>query len=184
MQDDSGTLDSDNMTFRNTDFLIVVLTAFSLSTILKWNFLLDVPVFWVHTEKRGQHHHLIFTGSDLSDRQDLMLGLWMTDVQHGGGARLVLFKHTRSPVSHLQWVVRSQLTLYILSGHLNTSEGRGDRKVSLSTANPEDLVGSRSCIIHLPQPHFLILHSLPLQLFLHRNKTNLQQKKQNTDTAT
>lgn len=62
-----------------------------------------------------------------------MLGLWMTDVQHRRGAGLVLFQHTRSPVAHLQREVGSQLSFYILSGHLDSSgKGDGDRKETTS----------------------------------------------------
>lgn len=58
-----------------------------------------------------------------------MLGLWMTDVQHRRCASLVLFQHTRSPISHLQREVRSQLTFYILSGNLDPGgKSDGDRK--------------------------------------------------------
>lgn len=54
-----------------------------------------------------------------------MLGLWMTDVQHRRCASLVLFQHTRSPISHLQREVRGQLTFYILGGHLDPG-GKSD----------------------------------------------------------
>lgn len=80
------------------------------------------------TKQRRQHHHLIFAGGDLSDRQDLVLGLRMADVQHGCGTRLVLFQQTRSPVSHRHWVVGSQLTFNVLSGHLTLEKGEGNRK--------------------------------------------------------
>lgn len=79
-------------------------------------------------KQRRQHHHLIFAGGDLSDRQDLVLGLRMADVQHGCGTRLVLFQQTRSPVSHLHWVVGSQLAFNVLSGHLMLEKGKATGK--------------------------------------------------------
>lgn len=91
--------------------------------------LTDLPVFWVCAKQRRQHHHLIFTGGDLGDGQDLMLGLWMTDVQHKCDASLVLFQDTRSPVSHLQREEGSQLAFYVLSLNLDTSgKGEGNEK--------------------------------------------------------
>lgn len=82
----------------------------------------DPPVFWVWAEQRGQHHHLIFTGRDLSHGQDLVLGLWMADVQHGCRASPVLYQRAGSAISQLHWEVRSQLTLYILCGNLSQQQ--------------------------------------------------------------
>lgn len=81
-----------------------------------------MPVFWVSAEQRRQHHHLVFAGSDLGDGQDLVLGLRVADVQHRGGASLVLFQHAGRPVSHLQRVVGRELTFDILRGHLDRQE--------------------------------------------------------------
>lgn len=127
-----------------------------------------LPVFWVWTKQRCQHHHLIFTGSDLSDRQDLMLGLRVTDIQHGRGAGLVLFEHTRSPISHLQWEVGSQLTFYILSGHLDTSGWR-NRKETTDVRRVSKL-GKRGLLLtfycYLLLFRLMIWHFLPLRLYL------------------
>lgn len=88
-----------------------------------------LPVLWVGTEQRRQHHHLIFASGDLGDRQDLVLGLRMTDVQHGGRASLVLFQRARCAISHLQGKIRSQLTFDVLRWHLDADGQREENKM-------------------------------------------------------
>lgn len=82
----------------------------------------DPPIFWVWAEQRGQHHHLIFTGRHLGHGQDLVLGLWVADVQHGCRASPVLNQRAGSPVSQLHWEVRSQLTLDVLCENLSKEQ--------------------------------------------------------------
>lgn len=131
------------------------------------------PVFWVRAKQRCQHHHFIFACSDLCDRQDLMLGLWMTDVQHRRCARLVLFQHTGSPVAHLHRVVRSELAFYILRGHLDSS-GRKSQMWELLGSLESQLVNEVS-VLCLLLFHLLIWHFLPLQLYLKKEKKKRSQ---------
>ena len=121
--------------------------------------LINLPIFWVRTKQRSQHHHLVFTGGDLSDRQDLVLGLWMTDVQHRRGAGLVLLQDTRSPVSHLEREVRSQLTFYVLCEHLDTN-GNGKETTNVRS---ESQPGTSGWLVK-----FLIQNALLFQLLIWR----------------
>lgn len=87
---------------------------FKTEMLIELNVFVSVPVFRVRTEERCEHHHLILTGDDLSDCEDLVLCLWMADVQHCGRARFILSQSAFSPMSHLHGIVWRQLTLYIL----------------------------------------------------------------------
>lgn len=93
----------------------------------------DPPVLGVRAEQRGEHHHLVLAGGDLGHRQDLVLGLRVADVQHGGGAGLVLAQRARRAVAHRHGEVGRQLTFDVLRRHLErrwtgrTSRGRSVR---------------------------------------------------------
>lgn len=80
-----------------------------------------VPVLGVPTEQWGEHDHLVLACDHLRDGKDFVFRLWVADIQHGGGARLVLLQHAGRSIAHLHRVVGGQLTLQVLGGHLGES---------------------------------------------------------------
>lgn len=82
----------------------------------------------MRAEQRGEHHHLVLAGGDLGHRQDLVLGLRVADVQHGGGARLVVAQRARRAVAHLHGEVGRQLTFDVLGRHLVGGRQEEQRK--------------------------------------------------------
>lgn len=93
-------------------------SGFSSCALAAFTLCFYLPIFWMNTEQWCEHHHLILAGRHLSNGKDLMFCLWVTDIQHRGRTRLILFQHTWGPIPHLQWEIRSQLAFYILSWHL------------------------------------------------------------------
>lgn len=80
------------------------------------------PVLGVRAEQRGEHHHLVLAGGDLGHRQNLVLGLRVADVQHGGGAGLILPQRARRAVAHLHGEVGRQLAFDVLRRHLEVGK--------------------------------------------------------------